>query len=462
MDMKMNLELKQTQKLIMSQNLQLSLHLLQISAMELQELIEKELLENPLLDQNEEDNDRQLTPEEEEWEKTEKDAAEWIEEFEDHYHAKEELEYDPNLPDYEAQFPDRPKTLAEYLLEQLIIIELTAEQHQLLEYIIDSLDGDGFFDQEIDKVAQTLNVKPNKIEEILKIIQTLDPPGVGARDLRECLLIQLKLKFPEQKLAYIIVELHLENLLQKRLNLIAKSLNVTIAEIQHAIEIIATLDPKPGSRFGADYPEDIIPDLIVHQIGDEFIVLFNDRSLPTVRINYAYREMIKRKGDKEARKFIVDKLNSAKFLVKAIDQRRETMTKVMQSIVSHQEEFFSYGISKLKPLTFAQVAEDVERHESTISRVVANKYVETPRGIFELKFFFSGGLITADGGETSAKSVKNLIADIVQQEKPSDPLSDEKIVDLLVAQGIQVARRTVAKYRQQLGIQPKRLRKQYS
>ncbi|HET7599032.1 MAG TPA: RNA polymerase factor sigma-54 [Gemmatimonadales bacterium] len=298
-------------------------------------------------------------------------------------------------------------------------------------------------------------------EEMLGIVQKLDPPGVGARDLRECLLIQLREARDTESLTYRLVADAFPDLIAHRWNDLAKRFGVEPAKVQAAADQLARFDPKPGLKYSDRNDGYIIPDLIVDKIGERYQVFLNDTGMPRLRLSRAYQEVArdKKKLTPENREFIASKMNSANWMIQAIEQRRQTMLKVMNFIVDRQRDFFEKGIEYLKPLTLREVAEVINMHESTVSRVTNEKYVQTPRGVLPLKFFFSSALQTASGEDASARSIRAKLQKMVAEEKPSRPLTDQQIVHLFQEQGIQIARRTVAKYRDQLGILPARMRK---
>ena len=298
-------------------------------------------------------------------------------------------------------------------------------------------------------------------EAMLVVIQAMDPPGVGARDVRESILIQLHQKGMDATVPHTIVEEHFDALINRRWNDIARALSLSPKQVQDAADQIAHLDPKPGLQYSAEPEQYVVPDLIVEKIDGEYHVFVNDTSLPRLRISRAYRDVAKdrAKFTGENRDFIASKLNSANWMIQAIEQRRQTMLKVMSFIVDRQREFFEKGVQYLKPLTLREVADHIEMHESTVSRVTNQKYVQTPRGVFSLKYFFSSGLSTTSGEDISARGVRDKIKSLVGDEDPHKPLTDQAIVKLLKADGVNIARRTVAKYREQIGILPARMRK---
>jgi len=302
------------------------------------------------------------------------------------------------------------------------------------------------------------------VEKVLGYIQSMDPVGIGARNLQEALLIQLRHRGYGDSIAAEIVRDHFDSLKQRKYSEIAKKLHISVEEVQEHANVIKDLDPKPGFELMSEDVRYITPDLIVERVGDDYVVFLNDKNIPRLRISNAYRKELEKgtsNGNKETRDFILGRLSSARWLIQTIEQRRKTMVKVMECIVDEQREFFEKGPGALRPLTLQQVASRIGMHESTVSRVTTNKYVQTPRGVFELKYFFSSSLDTEDGDEVSAKAAKTRILDIIAKEDARRPLSDQKIADILKQDGLIIARRTVAKYREQLKILPARLRKQY-
>jgi RNA polymerase sigma-54 factor len=298
-------------------------------------------------------------------------------------------------------------------------------------------------------------------EDMLATVQKLDPPGIGARDLRECLLLQLREGTATDSLTYRLVDEAFNDLLAHRWNELAKRFGVEPAKVQQAADSLARFDPKPGLKHAAGNDTYVIPDLIVEKIDGQYRVFLNDTGVPRLRLSRSYQEIArdKKKLTQENREFIAQKMNSANWMIQAIEQRRQTMLKVMNFIVDRQRDFFEKGVEYLRPLTLREVAEVINMHESTVSRVTNEKYVQTPRGVLPLKFFFSSALATSSGEDASARSIRAKLQKLVQEENPKKPLTDQQIVHLFQEQGIQIARRTVAKYRDQLGILPARMRK---
>ncbi|MFO7260066.1 MAG: RNA polymerase factor sigma-54 [bacterium] len=458
-----------------------AMDLLYMPLLDLQQHIKQELLNNPFLELEE-----PVTPEEEpvkekasEEEKEKEEQIDWEEILLDGFEAggrrpeHEEKEY------YEP-VPVETRDLADHLRDQLVLMRLTPRQMLLGEEIIGNIDDDGYLACSLAEVVESLNqwvqeegerwaeegesLEPftvEEAEEMLRVIQGFEPAGVGARDLRECLLLQLQDAGKEDTLAYRIVRDYFDQLINHRWSEISKELSITPKDVQAAADEVAKLDPKPGLKYAAPSDNYIIPDLVVEKIDGEYLVFLNDTSLPRLKLSRAYREIAKDKNKfkGENKEFISNKLNSANWMIQAIEQRRQTMLKVMNFIVDRQREFFEKGVQYLKPLTLREVAEVINMHESTVSRVTNEKYVQTPRGVLPLKFFFSSGLSTTSGEDVSARGIKAKIQKLVAEEDPRRPLTDQAIVNILKEEGIQIARRTVAKYRDQLGILSARMRK---
>jgi RNA polymerase sigma-54 factor len=469
MELKHTLQLTLKPTLIMTQRLQQALKLLQVPTLELQQILKQELLQNPLLEEvDEEEETQEVSGPEEETSTAEEpepvdneEQLEWADYYQDGYEAS------PGRPDNSAELPERVPvtvpTLPEHLEGQLRISTDDPELTEIGDFLIGSIDDRGFLTITVEEVATLLGKPVEKVEEAVKVVQSFEPAGIGARDLRECLLIQLDRKEMGDSLAARIVRDHFDSLKDRKFAEIAKKMHVSITQVQAAGDIIAKLNPKPGFLISHEEPRYVVPDLVVDKVEDKYVVFLNDRHVPRLRINPSYRDILR--GDRsrkdKTREYVIGKLNSAKWLIQTIEQRRKTMVKVMKCIVDSQEEFFDRGIAFLKPLTLQQVANQIDMHESTVSRVTNNKYVQTPRGVFELKFFFSSKLQTDAGEEMSAKSAKDIISTLIEEEDRSDPLSDQKIADILRDRGLRIARRTVAKYREQLKLLPARYRKRH-
>ncbi len=476
MEMKHSLHLSQTQKLIMTPRLQQALKLLQVPTLELQQILKQEVLQNPLLEEvdevtEQEDIDREASADEQNNEESEdpaeEDPIDWAEYLQDGSLDRTYVPQSETSMEFLEKVPVTRTTLAESLLEQLHFLNLPKESMRIAEFLIGSLDDRGWVVTPMDDIVDSLEVPAEDVEKVLRVVQALEPAGVGARGLRECLLIQLDARGDHDTLAFNMIHNCFDHLVNRRFPEIARLLKVTVLEVQTAADEIATLNPRPGTSVSAEDPKYVVPDLLIERVDDEYVVMLNDRNVPRLRISSAYESVIaanKRKPDatieqKQTREYIQGKLASAKWLIQTIEQRRRTMIKVMTCIVREQREFFEKGIACLRPLTLAAVARQIDMHESTVSRVCSGKYVQTPRGVFELKFFFSSGLATDDGEDVSARTAKDIIKGLIDEEDKKDPLSDQRIAELLHEKGLQIARRTVAKYREQLQILPARLRR---
>jgi RNA polymerase sigma-54 factor len=442
------------------------------------------MLNNPFLDLEEPqvtEEETQVKDEQKEREKEkEQEEIDWEEILLDGFEAGgRRAEYEDK--EYYEPVPVDTRDLYDHLRDQLMLMPLPQRDILLGEEFIGNIDENGYLTCSVEDVVAGLNtwvaehgsdweqdsgepLRPFTVEEgekMLKVIQDFDPPGIGARDLRECLLLQMRDEEMEDTLAYRIVHDYFDQLINHRWSEISKELSITPRDVQSAADEIAKLDPKPGLKYAAPGDNYITPDLIVEKIDGEYLVFLNDTSLPRLKLSKAYREIAKDKSKfkGENKEFISNKLNSANWMIQAIEQRRQTMLKVMNFIVDRQREFFEKGVQYLKPLTLREVAEVINMHESTVSRVTNEKYVQTPRGVLPLKFFFSSGLSTTSGEDVSARGIKAKIQKLVDEEEPKKPLTDQAIVNILKQEGIQIARRTVAKYRDQLGILSARMRK---
>ena len=470
MEMKHQLQLTQKPALIMTQRLQQALKLLQVPTQELQQILKTEIMQNPMLEEvddvmENEDVDREDSPEEtaneEAEEKDEEDKVDWAEFMQESALDRPYVPASENNTEFYEKVPVTRTSLAESLLEQLRFCGLTDADLELGEFLIGSLDDRGWLVTPLDEVAQATGRTLEECERLLRLIQAMEPAGIAARDLRECLLLQLDARKERDTLAWRIIHDHFDHLVNRRFPEIARQLKVGVEEVQDAADVIATLNPKPGFQVSTEDPKYVVPDLLVERVDDEYVVLLNDRNVPRLRISNTYEGVLreaKSKNDK-TRAYLQSKFNSAKWLIQTIEQRRRTMIKVMNCIIREQREFFDKGIAFLRPLTLQQVARQIDMHESTVSRVCSGKYVQTPRGVFELKFFFSSGLETADGEDVSARTAKNIIKTLIDEEDKKNPYSDDAIAKILHDRGLKIARRTVAKYREQLSILPARFRR---
>jgi len=468
---------KQTQKLIMSPQMQQAIHLLQLPLMELNAMIEQEMVANPVLE--EESTQAEQTPESSEEEipspETETDSEldfekefdvlsrlddDWREYYQQAGVYQKSSEEDEQRRQYYESSITPNETLEDHLLKQLYITTSNPHQKEIGETIIGNLDENGYLYVSLESICQSIHCSQKEFETILTTIQSFHPVGVGARSLSECLTLQLKRIGKKESLETIIVKDHLDKLGGKNYAYLAGDLSVHISEIKKAAEIISTLEPRPGRIFDQEEPVYILPDIIVEKIGDEYVITMNNEKTPRLRISSLYKNLMKEKGtDPTTKEYIKEKVQAGKWLVRNIQQRQETIFTIATELVNRQKAFLEHGISRLKPLTMLEVAQAIGIHESTVSRAIANKYMETPQGLYEMRFFFTTGLATQSGGSISTTNVKEIIQNLIKKENPHKPLSDQKIIELLSEQGIDIARRTVSKYRKELHILPTNLRK---
>lgn len=455
-----NLALEQVQKLVMTPELRQAIQLLQFTSQELNEYLEKQIEENPMLDveksEEEYDNIDDYAKEKEEI-----DWKEYIGKYDD---VSYKPQRDKNAKEYSYEnFVSYSPSLRENLLFQLNVSEIDEKDIEIGEILIENIDENGYLVATVEQIALDLGVLDGDVENVLYTIQTFEPLGVGARNLKECLLIQIR--EDKNKNPYIrkVIEEYLEDVANNRLLKISKELNIELKEVQEICDYIKTLEPKPGRSFnsssnGVKY---ITPDATIEFIDGEYIILLNDVTGPRLNINNFYKELMRQEKDSSATEFLTEKLNSAMWIIRSIEQRRITIYKVVESILKFQIDFFNIGEKGLKPLTLKEVADDIGVHESTVSRATNGKYVQTPRGLYELKFFFSSGLSSNRGGDVSSTSIKSVIRDIIEEENIRKPYSDQQISNILKEKGISISRRTVAKYRDELEIPSSSMRRRY-
>ncbi|MBI4965889.1 MAG: RNA polymerase factor sigma-54 [Desulfomonile tiedjei] len=476
MSLEIKQQLRQTQQLVMTPQLQQAIKLLQYNHLELVGALEHELKENPLLE---------VSSFEEPFSEAETTNRNDIESLEDMTREPQrpesdifDIDWENYLESYGADYSPRQRDFSErppldnvassndnlfhYLLRQLQLSRIEGDNRRIALEIIGNVDENGYLDVNLEELARQRQVDPSRVYKVLADVQTFDPAGVAARDLRECLLIQARLMDPAEPLGIRILEEAFEPFEHGKLDLVARKLKVSIDEIKQATKALAQLEPKPGRPFQNSDTIYVVPDIYVLKVGGEYSVILNDDGLPRLKISAFYqRELHSNSSTSVTRNYIQEKMRGAMWLIKSIHQRQRTIYRVTQSIIKFQKEFFDKGIDFLRPLILKDVADDIEMHESTISRVTTNKYVHTPRGIFELKYFFNSGIRHGDDSIAS-ESVKNHILKIVKNENPKRPASDKQIVDVLLREKIQIARRTVAKYREVLGIPPSsKRRKKY-
>ncbi len=480
MAMELRQQLKLAQQLVMTPQLQMAIKLLQLSRLELMDTIQQELEENPALEEvtdeiheelnnSEPDNNPEIKeeakevtidenlPEDTDW----NDYSNYFDEF----NTPGKVTYEGESregPRYEA-FIAKKESLSDHLLWQLLMSRPTPDQERIGSLIIGNLNRDGYLDISDEELIEMSGASKEAVEETLKLLQSFDPIGVCARNLKESLLIQAKHYGCDDNIVTAIIKNHLNHLENKNYNAIAKNLRIDIDRVVSAVNIIKGLEPRPGRQYSDEADHYINPDIYVYKMEDEFVIVLNNDGMPKLRINEFYKNILKQgKLDaKSAKENMQDKLKSAVWLIKCIQQRQKTIYKVMESILKFQREFFEKGVAYLKPMILRDVAEDIDMHESTISRVTTNKYVHTPQGIFELKYFFNSSINRVDGQTIASASVQERIRQIIESEEPRKPYSDEKISRILKDYNINIARRTVAKYREAMKILSSNKRKQF-
>uniref|UniRef100_A0A7V4LC65 RNA polymerase sigma-54 factor n=1 Tax=Desulfobacca acetoxidans TaxID=60893 RepID=A0A7V4LC65_9BACT len=471
LEIRQNLRLTQT--LIMTQKLQQAIKLLQLSRLELLGEIHQALETNPVLEETQteervlegpeaevltptfEASPAEETPQAENGEdKSPLDDMDWQSFLQDQEAYVPAGEYEEKeTPPYE-NLNAQKITLKMHLMWQLKMAGLDELGERIGTFLIGNLDPFGYLQVTLEDVAGELGVSPAQVEEVLLVIQGFDPTGVAARNLAECLLLQLRARGLDTPLLVNIISEHLQNLANKNYQAIARDLKVSVDQIFQAAEVISSLDPKPGRGFDVEEPAYLNPDVSVQKVGDDYVVTLNEDGLPKLKISNFYLEALRNpeKLTESARAYIQKHLDSALWFIRSIHQRQRTLYRVAESIVRFQKDFLDHGLSHLKPLTLRQVAEDVQMHESTISRVTTSKYMHTPQGVLEMKYFFNSGLNLALGDQIASESVKEKIRQIVQSENPENPLSDQEIAEILRKDNVIIARRTVAKYRGMLGV----------
>lgn len=451
-----SLNLEQSQKLIMTPQLRQAIELLQYNSLELNEFLAKELEKNPLLEM--ENNSDVLETTIENDANKDVDIREYLEKYDD-ISYKQETDRNAKEYNYESFISDEPD-LQEHLATQLMLSNVKDKYLDTCIHLIQNIDSNGYLIQDLKDLSTHLNIEIEEAEYCLSLIQAFEPLGVGARDLKECLLIQVR--DMEDQIIYRLIDEYLEDIGYNRTSKISKELELDCQEIQYYCDIIKTLNPKPGSSFTEkdDVTKYIIPDATIDKIGDEFVISVSDYTGPRLNISSFYKNLIKGNSDEKTLDYLQKKFNSALWIINSIEQRRQTIYNVVESILKFQMDFFEKGEKYLKPLTLKEVAEDLDMHESTISRSTSGKYLQTPQGIFELKYFFANKLSSSDG-YTSSTIVKSTIKEIIDSEDKKKPFSDQKISEILGNKGTKVSRRTVAKYRDELDIPSSKLRKRY-
>ena len=477
MALELRQQLKLTQQLIMTPQLQMSIKLLQLSRLELVDAIRQELEENPALeevqnfadeepltDQSKAESDDTPAIKEVKIEEKINDDIDWNN-YIDEYNSTGRIAFETekkNTPNFES-FIASKESLNDHLLWQLLMTFPTEEEEKIGSLMIGNLDKNGYLEIPVEELISTSGSTPDKVNQVLSLIKTFDPIGVGASDLKECLLIQAKHFKLDNTLVTDIIKNHIDHLENKNYKAIARALKVNIQEIVSAVNIIKEFEPKPGRTFNVEEPQYINPDIFVYKVEDDFLILLNDDGVPRLHVNSFYKQFVSRRGKlaDKTKEYLRDKIRSASWLIKSIYQRQKTIYKVMESILKFQRNFFEKGIAHLKPMVLRDVAEDIGMHESTISRVTTNKYAYTPQGIFELKYFFNSSINRINGDAIASASVQEKIRQIILNEDPRKPYSDDKITKLLEESNINIARRTVAKYREIMKLLSSNKRKQF-
>jgi len=466
---KLGLSTRLSQRLVLTPSLQQAIKLLPLTTLELAEVLEQEVMENPLLEEvpqqetvSVDDMANQEAAEQQERADalSEIDVEKFFEDYlDDDRHRRPHAAEVPELPPIENTLSES-LDLYDHLLWQLHMTVSDTLLVEIGEAIVQNLDEDGRLRASLEEIA---NMGPFPLEEVekgLEIVQGLDPAGVGARDLTECLRLQLRRLGLEDSPPDLMVRDYMKQLQAHQYPEIGRQLNLTPDEVAHHLEIIQHLDPRPGLKYSPRGSSYITPDVFVVKEGDEYRIVLNDDGLPKLRISPTYRRMLEESGgSEETRNYVKDKLRGALWLLKSVDQRQRTIFRVAESIVRHQRGFLDHGVEQLRPLVLRDVANDIGMHESTVSRVVANKYMHTPRGVYEMRFFFHSGITSTLGEAVSSVTIKSRIRKMIEAEDPTHPLSDSRIAEVLGAEGLPLARRTVAKYREELRIPPSNLRK---
>lgn len=460
---------RQTQRLVMTHDLRQSIELLSLSTLELSDKIQNELLENPMLDEVGLD-EKQKMPELfsfEEVKRIEKLNHEKSTDvnWQESYSLEGPKSYNQEASDRNQKYIEstsRGISLEEHLLSQLRLIRISAKEYEIGEVLVSMIDDQGFIKQDLDELALEMKCTKSKILKVLKIIQELDPIGIGARDIQETLLVQARILYPENVVLHKLISEFLSDLEKVEYKKIARNLGVAEEDVSQLARLIKKLEPYPATLHQGKKVDYVVPDVVVKQIGSEFNIFINDEWLPKLSIQEEYKELLNTKLPATEKEYFQTKYSSAQWLIRSIQQRRQTLQRVVSSIIDFQVDFFRGGITNIRPLTLKEIAEKLNLHESTISRITTNKYIQTTWGIFELKWFFSSGVKSTEGGKESSKKIHEIIRSLVKEEDELNPLSDQDIVDLMEKKGIEIARRTVAKYRKVLRILPSNQRKRIS
>ena len=474
MEMKMNLTLKMSQKLVMTPMLQQAIKLLPLARLELAQLIRQEIIENPVLEElleeeneSEQENSQEekgpnedTPPDNEQSSDSQDQEIDWDSYFQGNIDQGMSVESYTEKPSIESTYK-KEANLADHLMWQLDLSVDSEEDKFIGSCIIGNIQNDGYLCTELQEIAEICNTEEKNVLRVLNIIQTFEPTGVAARSLKECLVNQARVLTDKNPYVETLIENYLERLEDRFLPKIASELKVDLEEVLDALKIIRDLCPKPGLLFSSERVDYVVPDLVVIKTDEGYDVVLNDDGVPGLKISPYYHNLLKTTKEGQTKEYLEDKYRSALWLIKSIDQRRQTIYKVGKSIVKLQKNFLDDGLSYLEPMVLKDVAKDIEMHESTVSRITTNKYIDTPQGIFELKFFFHSGIKSYMGNAMSSIRVKNMIKEIIKEEDGSSPLTDDQMVEALMRKNAKIARRTITKYRKELNIPPASKRKKW-
>jgi len=468
MEMKMNLNLKMSQKLVMTPMLQQAIKLLPLARLELAQLVRQEIIENPVLEEILEEEvdsfDENNNEDEDSFPETSQDSQEqeidWDSYFQNNVDQGMSADNMAERPSIEATYK-KEASLSDHLFWQLNLTIDSDEDKFIGSCIIGNIQKDGYLGAELSEIAEISQTDEANVERVLKIIQGFEPLGVAARSLQECLMIQAQVLPEKNPLVEKLIEKYLDRLEDRFLPKVAAELKTDINEVLDALAIIKKFTPKPGIAFNSEAIDYIAPDLVVIKTDKGYDVALNDEGVPDIKINAFYQNLLKTTKEGQTKEYLEDKYRSALWLIKSIDQRRQTIYKVGKSIVKLQKSFLDHGLSYLQPMVLKDVAKDIEMHESTVSRITTNKYIDTPQGLFELKFFFHSGIKSYMGNNLSSIRVKNMIKEVVAEEDGNSPLTDDQMVQVLMRKNAKIARRTITKYRKELNIPPASKRKKF-
>ena len=470
MEMKMNLNLKMSQKLVMTPMLQQAIKLLPLARLELAQLVRQEIIENPVLEElleeeNEQDSNQEelgpkedITPEAEQDTTPQDQEIDWDSYFQDNIDRGMSIESYAEKPSIEATYK-KEATLADHLMWQLDMTVDSETDRFIGSCIIGNIQNDGYLCADLQEIVTISQSDEENVLRVLKFIQGFEPTGVASRSLKECLMLQAQALSDKNPYVEVLIENYLERLEDRYLQKVASELKISLDVVLEALETIKGFCPKPGLLFSSEGIDYVVPDLVVFKTDEGYDVALNDEGVPNLQISSYYHNLLKTTKEGQTKEYLEDKYRSALWLIKSIDQRRQTIYKVGKSIVKLQKDFLDDGLSYLQPMVLKDVAKDIEMHESTVSRITTNKYIDTPQGVFELKFFFHSGIKSYMGNSMSSIRVKNMIKEIIKEEDRNSPLTDDQMVEALMMKNVKIARRTITKYRKELNIPPASKRK---